>query len=100
MACGTPVIASQVGGLPFLVQDGITGYIVPGGSPEALVKPLVDLMTNAELRAEMGRQAASYALNYSWKSIAKRIAKTYTAMIKDYPKKSAIDANMNSTVIR
>ena len=29
MACGTPVIASQVGGLAFLVQDGVTGYTVP-----------------------------------------------------------------------
>jgi Glycosyltransferase len=82
MACGTPVIASQVGGLPFLVQDGVTGFVVPGGSPEALVKPLVDLMTNEDLRAQMGQQAANYALDYSWKLIAKRIAKTYAAMIK------------------
>jgi D-inositol-3-phosphate glycosyltransferase len=86
MACGTPVIASQVGGLPFLVQDGITGYVVPGGSPEALVNSLLNLMNNPDLRTKMGQQAASYALNYSWKLIAKRIARTYTAMLKEQQK--------------
>jgi len=84
MACGTPVIASQVGGLPFLVQDGITGYVVPGGSPEALVKPLLELMNSPELRARMGKQAASYALNYSWKLITQRIAQTYAEMLNGW----------------
>jgi D-inositol-3-phosphate glycosyltransferase len=93
MACGTPVIASQVGGLPFLVQDGVTGYVVPGGNPEALVKPLLALMTNPALRAEMGKQAASYALNYSWQLIAKHIAKTYIAMLKEHQKCAEIPEN-------
>ncbi|MHC1740799.1 MAG: glycosyltransferase [Anaerolineaceae bacterium] len=82
MACGTPVIASHVGGLPFLVQNCVTGYVVPGGSPEALVKPLVELMTKPELRSQMGEQAAQYALSYSWDLISQRIAKTYTEMLK------------------
>ena len=81
MACGTPVIASQVGGLPFLVKNGETGFVVPGGSPEALVDPLMALMTQPELRAKMGKQAANYALNYSWELITQRIAQTYTSML-------------------
>ena len=36
MACGTPVVASQVGGLAFLVQDGVTGFTVPVEEPAAL----------------------------------------------------------------
>ncbi|MFO7655414.1 MAG: glycosyltransferase family 4 protein [Candidatus Krumholzibacteriia bacterium] len=36
MACGTPVIASRVGGLAHLIQDGETGYFVPSQDPEAL----------------------------------------------------------------
>ena len=81
MACGTPVIASQVGGLAFLVKNGETGFVVPGGSPEALVDPLLALMTQPELRSKMGKQAANYALNYSWELIAQRIAQTYTTML-------------------
>ena len=82
MACGTPVIASQVGGLPFVVQNGITGFVVPGGSPEALTKTLLKLMTQPDLRAKMGQQAANYALNYSWELISKRIADTYATMLQ------------------
>lgn len=82
MACGTPVIASQVGGLPFVVQNGITGFVVPGGSPEALTKTLIKLMTQPDLRAKMGQQAANYALNYSWELISKRIADTYATMLQ------------------
>jgi D-inositol-3-phosphate glycosyltransferase len=81
MACGTPVIASQVGGLPFLVQNGITGYVVPGGSAEALVEPLLKLMGNAEIRLKMGKQASIYALQYSWDLIAQRIAAVYRELI-------------------
>ena len=84
MACGTPVIASQVGGLQYLVQDGKTGFVVPGGSSEALVDPLLRLLTDQTLRKEMGRQAADYALNYSWSLIAQKISATYEEMLKDH----------------
>ncbi|MFQ5615386.1 MAG: glycosyltransferase [Anaerolineales bacterium] len=78
MACGTPVIASQVGGLAFLVKDGETGYHVPGDDPEALADRLMDLLTNDELRAKMGAQAAGYAKHYDWALIAKRLVGVYT----------------------
>ena len=39
MACGTPVIASDVGGLGFLVQDGETGFTIPDGEPDLLCRP-------------------------------------------------------------
>jgi D-inositol-3-phosphate glycosyltransferase len=61
MACGTPVVASQVGGLAFLVQDGVTGYSVPVGDPEALCCRLMSLLSDPELRTKMGHQAAQFA---------------------------------------
>ena len=82
MAFGTPVVASQVGGLPFLVQDGITGFVVPGGSPEALVEPLTRLMTHADLREKMGKQAADYAQQYAWEKITRRIMSVYDSLLK------------------
>lgn len=82
MACGTPVVASQVGGLPFLVQDGKTGFVVPGGDPEALVEPLMKLMNNNELRETMGKQAAEYALQYDWKLISERMIDVYQTLLK------------------
>ncbi len=81
MACGTPVVASQVGGLAYLVQDGITGYVVPGGDAEALAKTLDNLMKDPELRDRLGRQAAEYAHFYSWEKIAHRMKMVYKEML-------------------
>jgi D-inositol-3-phosphate glycosyltransferase len=81
MACGTPVIASQVGGLAFLVQDGITGYHVPDGDPDALCDRLRRLLYDPALRAQMGQQAVRYAQNYAWEKIVEQILGLYRQML-------------------
>lgn len=77
MACGTPVVASHVGGLAFLVQDGITGFTVPSDDPEALAGRLTDLVTDPELRQKMSAQAAALAHEFGWERITKRIVALY-----------------------
>jgi len=77
MACGTPVIASQVGGLAFLVQDGVTGYTVPAEDHDALCEKLTTLLGDESQRAKMGRAAAEYAQNYDWGKIAQQIVGVY-----------------------
>jgi D-inositol-3-phosphate glycosyltransferase len=77
MACGTPVIASEVGGLGYLVQDGLTGYTVPDSDPGALSSKLSILLGNNQLRAEMGERAAAYAREYVWEKIATSIINVY-----------------------
>jgi glycosyltransferase involved in cell wall biosynthesis len=54
MATGLPVIASDVGGIPEVVQHGVTGYLVSVGSVEALSEHLRLLVQNRELRQELG----------------------------------------------
>ena len=82
MACGTPVIASQVGGLAFLVRDGETGYHVPEGDPSALCDKLTLLLSDRELRERMGKCAAEYAQGYNWEKIAAQIVGVYEGLIK------------------
>jgi len=77
MACGTPVIASQVGGLAFLVQDGVTGYHVPNGDHAALCEKLNALLGDAELRRSLGQNAAEYAQKYAWGKVARKIVEVY-----------------------
>jgi D-inositol-3-phosphate glycosyltransferase len=77
MACGTPVVASQVGGLAFLVQDGITGYTVPSSEPEALAERVKTLIIDPDLRQKLGEQAARFAQDYGWEIIAGRLAQVY-----------------------
>jgi D-inositol-3-phosphate glycosyltransferase len=81
MACGIPVVASQVGGLAYLVKDGVTGYVVPDGDIEALSDCLMTLLTNPEIRQHMAEQAAEDALNYTWEKITARILHLYEEVL-------------------
>jgi len=77
MASGTPVIASEVGGLGYLVQDGVTGYTIPDSDPGMLCEKLSNLLGDNELRAAMGARAAEYAKEYAWEKITASIVKVY-----------------------
>jgi D-inositol-3-phosphate glycosyltransferase len=77
MACGTPVIASEVGGLGYLVQNGITGYTIPDSDPAELCDKLSHLLGNADLRNQMGNAAAEYAADYAWNKVASQIIDVY-----------------------
>jgi D-inositol-3-phosphate glycosyltransferase len=77
MACGTPVVASQIGGLAYLVQDGVTGFTVPVDEPEALANRLTALLLDPNLRQQMGKQAVQVAQDYAWDKIATRLLDLY-----------------------
>lgn len=77
MACGTPVIASKVGGLAYNVQDGQTGYLVPGRDPEALADRVRKILCCDDLRHRLGQQAVDWARSFGWESIATRIVDQY-----------------------
>jgi D-inositol-3-phosphate glycosyltransferase len=89
MACGTPVIASQVGGLAFLIQDGVTGYHVPDGDHDALCNKLTLLLSDLSLREQIGAQAADEARSYAWENIAAQMIKVYESLLVVKPE--AID---------
>lgn len=80
MACGTPVIASEVGGLAYLVRDGETGFTIPAEEPDTLCEKLSWLLNDEELHAKMSAQAAAYAQDYAWEKIAKQIVEVYEGL--------------------
>ncbi|HQX17982.1 MAG TPA: glycosyltransferase [Anaerolineales bacterium] len=82
MACGTPVIASEVGGLGYLVRDGETGFTIPDQEPEALCEKLSWLLNDKELHATMSKRAVEYAQDYAWEKIAKQIVDVYEGLGK------------------
>lgn len=82
MACGTPVIASEVGGLAYLVRDGETGFTIPSDEPEMLCEKLSWLLNDPELHARMGGQAAEYAKDYAWEKIAAQIVDAYQKLLQ------------------
>lgn len=85
MACGTPVVASQVGGLAFLIQDGVTGYHVPSSDSDALCEKLTLLLGNRENRQQMGAQAAEEAKAYSWDKVAAQMIAVYESLVPEEP---------------
>lgn len=77
MACGTPVIASEVGGLAFLVDDGETGFLIPDRDPRALADRLRRVLGDPALRVRLGSRGAEVAREYSWDVIADRMIEVY-----------------------
>lgn len=82
MACGKPVVASQVGGLAYLIQDGVTGFLVPTDDPQALAERLSRLLCDAALREGIGAQAVIAAGDYGWTKIVSRLVDVYRDMLK------------------
>ena len=81
MACGTPVVASHVGGLVHLVKDNETGLIVPNGDPKALGEALARLLLDDDFREKLGKAAIRHARKYSWDRISQEIKTVYDKLL-------------------
>jgi len=78
MASGTPVIASAIGGVPEIVRDGETGFLVPPGDVAALRERLAQILRDAELAARLGGNAREDVLSrFTWRHVAERCLQAY-----------------------
>jgi glycosyltransferase involved in cell wall biosynthesis len=78
MASGTPVICSRTGGLPEVVQHGVTGFLVEPGNVEELRDRLDELLGDPQLTTAMGRRARELVLErFTWKRCAQRCLEVY-----------------------
>ena len=76
-ACGTPVVAADVGGLRTLVDHGRTGYRIEGRDPQAYAAAIQRLFDDPALATHLGTQAAASASAYTWTSMAARLRRVY-----------------------
>jgi D-inositol-3-phosphate glycosyltransferase len=79
-ACGTPVVASAVGGLRTLVDHGRTGFLVEGGEPASFARYVADLLADTSLATEMAINAAARARFYTWSGAATRLRGLYAEL--------------------
>lgn len=78
MACGTPVIGSNVGGIKFTVRDGETGYLVPPKNPDAIAERIAHLYQHPELLSRFRQQAIRRANElFTWQNVTAAIADLY-----------------------
>lgn len=77
MACGTPVVASCVGGLRFSIEHEMSGLHVPPADPEAFAAATIRALTDHQLRSHLQVGARQAALRYSWHRVTTIVARVY-----------------------
>lgn len=78
MASGTPVVCSRLGGLPEVVQHGVTGYLVEPGNVAELRERLAEILADTALATRLGRNARELVLErFTWQACAERCLNAY-----------------------
>lgn len=82
MACGTPVICTNAGGMPEIVDNGKNGFIVPPNDPKSLEEKIRYFLNNPEESKRMGDNARKKILeDFTWDAVAKRCLKGYNELL-------------------
>jgi glycosyltransferase involved in cell wall biosynthesis len=80
MACGAPAVCTAVASLPEVVEDGVSGFVVPPNDPAALRAALVRLRDDPAAAAAMGRAARRRVLDrFTWPAVVRRCLDAYEA---------------------
>ena len=77
-ACGIPIVASGVGGLLTLVDDGDNGFLVHDRNPQLYAQHIAEILDNPQQAAAMGRRGAARARQYTWGFAAARLRRVYS----------------------
>ncbi|MGZ4688589.1 MAG: glycosyltransferase [Acidimicrobiia bacterium] len=80
-ACGTPVVAANVGGLRSLVDDGGTGFLIDGRDPADFAGPVSLLLSDPELAVSLGSNAEARSRRYAWSITAARLRRLYADLL-------------------
>lgn len=86
MACGLPVVATNVGGAPEIIENGVNGLLVPVGSPGSLAAAIQKLIRDRALRAQLGQNAQhTVAKDFSWEAISQNYLGHYERLLSTQP---------------
>lgn len=80
-ACGTPVVAAKVGGLVYVVDDGVTGFLVDGWNPADYAEMIDRLLSDDGLRKKMSEAAVAWAKRFSWDATVRRYLELYKGVL-------------------
>ncbi len=86
MACGKPVVATKVGGIPELVKNNKNGCLISEGDTTALAKRIVRLLKNEDEAKEMGREGIKTAKTYTWDKTARKVRGIYEGILEENKK--------------
>lgn len=81
-ACGTPVVASRVGGLAYSVEDGQSGYLIAGHDPADYARALAAILDDPTNAGRLAAGAAEHASRFSWDATADRLVELYQGLVE------------------
>jgi len=81
-ACGTPVVASRVGGLAYAVADGFSGYLIAGHDPADYAAALRSILDDPATEARLFAGAVEHAAGFSWDATADRLFELYRGLVE------------------
>lgn len=82
MAAGLPIVATNVGGIPEIVEEEVNGYLVNTKSPDEIANKIQILLQNNEMREEISANNREKAKLYSWDKVALKVEKEYQRVIR------------------
>jgi glycosyltransferase involved in cell wall biosynthesis len=81
MACGTPVVGSEVGGIPHVVVPDVTGLLVPPGDPDALAAACGRVLDDGDLADRLGAAGRRRAVEcYAWPALTDRYLELFRSL--------------------
>ncbi|MBL7209890.1 MAG: glycosyltransferase [Dehalococcoidia bacterium] len=83
LACGTPVVATRVGGMESVVSQDKTGYVVGDNNPHHLADKIAEILSKPDSRAQIAAAARAAVARFSWVNIAEEIVQQYEAVLRD-----------------
>ena len=99
MACGTPVIGSNVGGIKYTVEDGKCGFLVPPNDPDALALKIYEVLNDEKLRQCM-RENAVRRVNsfFTWSKVTDRVSSLYERILLSSPSRRIVNEKSHRAI--
>jgi glycosyltransferase involved in cell wall biosynthesis len=77
MACGLPIVSTNVGGIPYMVRDEVTALLVPPKDPEAMARAALRVLSDATCARRLCAAAWTDVQQYTWQEVRKRLFQVY-----------------------
>lgn len=90
LACGVPVVSTNVGGIPFLLEDGSTALLVPPGDSQRMAQAALNLLRDQRLARTFSQAGIALAQQYAWPTVRKRWFAVYNRLLYGKPSPESI----------
>ena len=80
-ACGTPVVAADVGGLPYVIRHGLSGFLVEDHDPADHAERMLEILRDPSLQSSFGAEAASHAMRFTWDVTTDQMVTVYDEIL-------------------